>query len=157
MHLNEAETGNTAFPHSLHGYNDGMTDIPSKEELKQKLTDEQYRVTQLGDTEAPFTGEYEHTNDAGMYTCVVCGEPLFSSQNKYHSGSGWPSFTRPASDGKIEELDDSSLGMTRTEAKCKKCGAHLGHIFPDGPKEDTGMRYCINSAALKLQKQNQAA
>jgi peptide-methionine (R)-S-oxide reductase len=129
-----------------------MTDISSKEELKNRLTDEQYRVTQLGDTEAPFTGEYESTDDPGMYKCVVCGEPLFDSEKKYHSGSGWPSFTRPVDGGKIEEVEDTSLGMIRTEAKCKKCGAHLGHIFPDGPKEDTGLRYCINSAALTLDK-----
>lgn len=122
----------------------------SKDELKARLTPEQYRVTQEKGTEAPFSGEYTETETPGMYGCVVCGEPLFSSETKYHSGCGWPAFYAPLDEEKIEETDDRSFGMRRTEVTCGKCGAHLGHVFPDGPRP-TGVRYCINSASLKLE------
>lgn len=120
----------------------------NKEELKNRLTSEQYRVTQEKGTEAPFTGEYVSTTEEGLYNCVVCGEPLFASETKYDPGCGWPSFWAPKNESAIKENEDSSHGMIRTEVVCKKCGAHLGHVFPDGPPERTGLRYCINSASL---------
>ena len=120
-----------------------------KTDLKQKLTPEQYNVTQCGDTERAFTGKYWNCHEDGMYRCVVCGNDLFRSDEKYDSGSGWPSFFQPADNSKIDEHSDHTYGMTRTEVTCGKCGAHLGHVFPDGPRP-TGMRYCINSASLDL-------
>ncbi len=118
-------------------------------ELRDRLTPEQYQVTQDGATERAFTGEYHDTKDEGMYRCRVCDEPLFTSETKYDSGSGWPSFTAPISGDAVSDKTDMSHGMMRTESLCASCGAHLGHVFPDGPAEN-GLRYCMNSASLRL-------
>lgn len=115
---------------------------------RERLTPEQYMVLRQGGTERAFTGQYEKNKAAGEYVCAGCGQPLFESGDKFDSGSGWPSFVRPAQDGAVEEHSDSSHGMVRTEVVCAKCQGHLGHVFPDGPADRGGMRYCINSAAL---------
>ena len=119
-------------------------------EWRAELTPEQYRITRQKGTEPAFTGEYYKTKTPGTYLCAACGQELFSSETKYESGSGWPSFYQPAKPDAVEEVTDSSHGMTRTEVVCSRCGSHLGHVFPDGPRP-TGMRYCMNSASLKLQ------
>src|SRR5437870_12178258 len=109
---------------------------------KKRLTPEQYRVVREKGTEAPFTGKYVDNHETGMYECVACGHPLFSSDAKFDSGSGWPSFDQPETQENVELLEDNSLFMKRTEVVCKNCGAHLGHVFEDGPRETTGLRYC---------------
>jgi len=118
------------------------------EEWKNKLTPEQYRVLRERGTEAPFTGKYYSSKEIGVYRCAACGQELFSSETKFDSGTGWPSFTDPMNLKNIELKEDDSLGMRRTEVLCKKCGSHLGHVFDDGPRDKGGKRYCINSCSL---------
>ena len=127
-----------------------MSDKPGDVELRARLTPEQYRVTQQQGTERAFTGEHYRNEQSGMYLCVVCGEQLFSSGAKYDSGSGWPSFWQPVAAASVEARTDQSRGMIRTEVRCANCGAHLGHVFEDGP-QPTGQRFCINSAALDFE------
>jgi len=126
----------------------------SKEELRKKLTEEEYRITQEKGTEAPFSGVFYDYNEKGIYTCKVCGISLFSSDTKFNSGTGWPSFDRPMDKENVILEEDKSDGMVRTEVLCRNCGAHLGHVFPDGPRnlpdgrQATNERFCINSCAL---------
>ena len=126
----------------------------SEEEGSAKLTPEQYHILREAGTERAFTGKYDKHYDAGEYMCAGCGTRLFDSDAKYNSGCGWPAFTKPAEDDTIEERRDISHGMIRTEVLCAKCGGHLGHVFPDGPPEEGGMRYCINSASLEFDPGN---
>lgn len=119
----------------------------SDEEWRKSLTPEQYRILREAGTEPPFTGELLHVEGKGAFRCAGCGEPLFSSDSKFDSGSGWPSFTEPMDEDAVEERVDTSHGMVRTEVRCARCSGHLGHVFPDGPGP-AGLRYCINSAAL---------
>jgi peptide-methionine (R)-S-oxide reductase len=123
----------------------------SDEEWRRSLTPEQYRVLREKGTERPFTGQYAETAIPGVYLCAACGLELFPSETKFDSGCGWPSFYDPLDKAHVEEHEDRSHGMSRTEVTCSRCGGHLGHVFPDGPNP-TGLRYCINSASLRLQK-----
>ena len=125
-------------------------------EWKQELTPQQYAVTRQQATERPFTGEYVHNKEAGTYNCVACGQPLFASDTKFESGSGWPSFWDVIEQGNVELKEDYSHGMHRVEAVCSNCGSHLGHVFDAGPRDTTGQRYCINSASLAFTKKDDA-
>ena len=125
--------------------------IKSDEEWKKILTPEQFNICRKKDTEKPFTGKYNDCKDAGVYKCSCCGNKLFDSKTKFDSGSGWPSFFQPVSDDNVKYESDNSFGMTRIEVMCNKCGAHLGHVFDDGP-QPTNLRFCINSVSLDLEK-----
>jgi peptide-methionine (R)-S-oxide reductase len=128
--------------------------VKTPKEWKEVLTPDQFEVCINKGTEPPFSGKYYKNKEKGTYNCVCCREPLFMSDSKYDSGSGWPSFWQPLSDDKIEYISDNEYGMVRTEVNCKKCGAHLGHVFDDGPKP-TNLRYCINSISLDLEKKDE--
>jgi peptide-methionine (R)-S-oxide reductase len=147
----ETHTGNESGNESG---GDGGFQRPSEEELRARLTPEQYEVTQNAATEPAFSGIYDDEKRPGTYRCVVCGVDLFESDTKFESGSGWPSFWKPIADDRVELEEDRSHGMVRTEVSCGRCGAHLGHVFPDGPAP-TGDRYCMNSASLDLEPEQE--
>jgi peptide-methionine (R)-S-oxide reductase len=126
----------------------------SEEDWRKQLSGQQYHVTRESGTEPAFTGKYWNSKEKGTYNCVCCGAPLFTSDTKFDSGTGWPSFYKPVDQSAVVEHADRSYGMTRTEARCAKCDAHLGHVFPDGPNP-TGLRYCMNSASLDLKPEQE--
>ena len=128
----------------------------SEDQWKGELDPELYRIAREKGTEPAFSGKYYECDDDGVYHCAACDNPLFTSDTKYHSGSGWPSFYEPISEDSLVYNDDTSHGMRRTEVCCGACDAHLGHVFPDGPQDKTGERYCINSISLKLNKKDQS-
>ena len=134
-----------------------MTDkiVKSEAQWREALTEEQYHVCRERGTERAFSGAYWDTKTAGVYRCTACGEPLFSSQAKFDSGTGWPSFYEAVSEGAVELHEDTSHGLVRTEVTCAKCGGHLGHVFDDGPSDTTGKRYCINSCSLDFKKEKE--
>ncbi len=121
----------------------------TEEEWRKEMTPDQYEVMRKGGTEAPFTGKYVNDHSKGVYKCAACGQELFSSDTKFDSGTGWPSFTDPLNRENVELVPDHSHGMVRVEVRCKRCGSHLGHVFDDGPKDKGGKRYCINSICLE--------
>lgn len=129
-------------------------ELNDEAQWKEKLDDQAYHVLREGGTERAFTGKYWDLKDAGTYKCAACGEAVFTSDTKYDSGSGWPSFDKPATADSVAEHIDRSHGMIRTEVVCAKCESHLGHVFPDGPADTTGLRYCINSASLDFEKED---
>jgi peptide-methionine (R)-S-oxide reductase len=130
----------------------GLREVATNDdEWRRRLTPEQYRVLRQAGTERPFTGAYNDTEDPGLYRCLACGNPLFDSGAKFHSGSGWPSFTDAVSPDAVELLEDRSHGMRRTEVRCARCHSHLGHLFDDGPRDAGGKRFCMNSVSLDLE------
>ena len=140
-------------PHNNHDMPQSFPVEKSESEWKQILDSEQYRVLRLKGTERPHTSEFNMHYEDGLYTCVGCNAPLFKSDHKFDAHCGWPSFDRPVSDSAVVEIPDNSHGMRRTEIVCANCGGHLGHVFPDGPRETTGMRYCINGVSLGFEEE----
>jgi peptide-methionine (R)-S-oxide reductase len=128
----------------------------SEQEWRQELTPEQYEVVREKGTEAPFTSELNDVKEPGQFVCVACGQAVFDSENKFDSGTGWPSFDRPMGDENVETEADNSLFMKRTEVLCSRCDAHLGHVFDDGPQDTTGQRYCINGCALEFKPEDES-